>query len=155
MALDREAVWAALFSKLQSSLASNFTTISRTHVRPPALAAESQPALFLVQQRESRNPRPSGTGGKIELTGFLIVYFIAPEPLAESIGAETATGATTLNGLLSVIDDALKPDNIVVGRNTLGGTVHHCWIEGDTDMDTGIHTAQGAAIIPVKILAPA
>jgi hypothetical protein len=56
--------------------------------------------------------------------------------------------------MLQAIDVALEPDDIPRGPLTLGGLVTHCWIEGDTDMDTGIYTSQGAAIIPIRILVP-
>lgn len=153
MAFNREAVWAALFALLKSKLSGTFPTMSRTHIRPPALALEYQPGLFLVQLRESRAPRPGGFPGKVTLTGFVIIYFQTPEPLMEVIGAETQCGATQTNNLLDAVSAALAPDDIVTGKLTLAGLVEHCWIEGDLDMDPGIYGAQGAAVIPVKMLA--
>lgn len=153
--VNREAIWVALFALLQSKLAdAGYAVMSRTHVQPPQLTADLQPALFLVQGRETKAPRPAGFSGKITLSGFIILYFQAPMPLLEAIGAETVNGATQLNAMLQAIDGALLPDSIVSGKLTLGGLVEHCWLEGDTDMDTGIYSQQGAAILPIRILVP-
>lgn len=152
--VDRELIWAALFALLQAIPADLFVTTSRQHTQPPALDPEMQPACFLVQARETRTPRPAGLPVKLTLNGFIIVYFQAPAPLIDEIGQETVVGGTQLNALLLAIDTALMPDNLATGKLTLGGLVEHCWIEGDVDMDTGIYSQQGAAIVPVKMLVP-
>lgn len=152
--VDREAIWAALFALLQAQVGASYVTLSRHHVMPPTLIADLQPALFLVQSRETRGISVKGATVKLTLSGFLVVYFQAPAPLLEDIGSETVVGATALNALLKGIDDALQPDNPCTGKLTLGGLVTHCWIDGDVDMDTGIYTQQGAAIVPLRILVP-
>jgi hypothetical protein len=153
--VNREAIWVALFALLQSKLAgAGFAVISRTHVQPPQLTGDLQPALFMVQGRETKAPRPAGFPGKLTLSGLIILYFQAPMPMLENIGAETINGATQLNAMLQAIDAALLPDHITSGKLTLGGLVEHCWIEGDTDMDTGMYSQQGAAILPIRILVP-
>jgi hypothetical protein len=153
--VNREPIWAALFDLLQSKLSDSYVTMGRHHVQPPTLSPELQNALFLVgPARETRMPRPAGLPVKLLLNGFIIVYFQAPAPLLESIGTETELGATTINELLTEIDDALQPDNVMTGKLTLGGLVEHCWIEGDAEIDPGIYTQQGAAIVPLKILVP-
>ena len=152
--IDREPIWAALFALLEQSVGSSYVTMGRHHVQPPQLAPEMQPALFLVQARETRMAKPPGTPVRLTLSGFLILYFQAPAPLLEGVGVETVVGATALNALLKGIDDALEPDDVATGKLTLGGLVTHCWIEGDVDMDPGIYTQQGAAILPIRILVP-
>jgi hypothetical protein len=152
--LDREGIWTALFALLQSKLSTGYTTMSRTHVQPPALNYELQPALFLVQARETKVRKPAGLPKKTTLSGFIILYYQAPVPLLENIGAETINGATQLNAMLLAIDTALEPDNLGTGKLTLGGLVEDCYIEGDTDMDTGIYSNQAAAIVPLRILLP-
>lgn len=153
-AVDREAIWAALFALLQGSLGPLCQTMGRHHVMPPQLSAEQQPAAFLVQAKESRPPSPSGLPQKLILTGFIILYFQAPEPLLEEVGTETVLGATAANALLKAVDTALMPDNWATGKQTLGGLVTHCWIEGEVDQDTGVFGEQGAAILPIKMLVP-
>jgi hypothetical protein len=153
--VNREAIWVALFTLLQAKLAdAGYAVISRTHVQPPQLSADLQPALFVVQGRETHAPRPAGFPAKITLSGFIILYYQAPMVLLQAIGTETINGATQLNAMLQAIDAALLPDHITSGKLTLGGLVEHCWIEGDSDMDTGIYGQQAAAIIPLKILVP-
>lgn len=152
--VDREAIWVALFGLLQSKLGTTFKTMGRHHVQPPLLPPEMQPALFAVPVRETRATLKTGLPVKLTLDGFLILYFQAPMPLLEEIGNETSLGATSLNYFMKRIDDALQPDNPGKGKLTLGGLVEHCGIEGDADLDTGIYSQQGAAIIPIRILGP-
>ena len=150
---DMEPAWVALFALLRRKLSGSYEVMGRHHVRPPQLPPESQPALFLVQVRETYKPGPAyGAPAKPMLSGFIILYFQAPAPLLEEIGNEQILGVTILNDLLKGIRGALLPDDITEGKLTLGGLVDHCWLEGDADMDPGIYTQQGAAILPVKML---
>lgn len=152
--VDREGIWAALFQWLELALASQFVSIGRKHISPPDLVFSAQPALFVIQVKETHVPsKPPGAPTKLVLHGFLIVYCPAPT-VDEEIGQETVLAASTLNGLLQAIDDALQPDNPTTGKFTLGGLVTHCWIEGDTDMDPGIFGDQAAAVIDINILVP-
>jgi hypothetical protein len=150
---DHEPIWVALLALLRTIPNALFVTTSRQHVQPPALSAEQQPALFVIDARETRSQK-SGFPAKTMLSGFLVVYFQAPPPLIDDVGAETVVGGTLLNALLLAIDTAMRPDNILTGKLTLGGLVEHCWIEGELDKDTGIYTPQGAALLPLKILVP-
>ena len=152
-AVDREAIWAALFAWFQAKLGSQFVSMGRRHIAPPELVTALQPAFFLVGVKESHKPRPRGLPTQLVLHGYIILY--APAPVAnELIGQETELGATTLNTLLQVIDAALVPDDAVQAVFTIGGLVSHCWIEGDTDQDPGIFSSQAAAILPIHILVP-
>jgi hypothetical protein len=158
-AINREAIWAALFVWLQSKLASSFVSMGRKHVAPPDLTIPDQPALFQVAGKEVHYPKDitfSGFPVRLELRGWLIVYLFDKSP-DEDIGAETILAETTLNGLLMSIDAAFVPDVVPTvpggqGKFTLGGLVTHCWIEGDTDLDPGIFGPQAAAILPIHIL---
>jgi hypothetical protein len=158
-AIDREAIWAALFDWFKSQLTApaanpGFVTIGRRHVPPPDLTIPDQPALFQISGREVHIPqKPPGAPSKLLLKGFLVVYAFIDAP-QEDIGAETVLGETILNGLLYKIDQALLPDNPTTGKFTIGGLVEHCWIEGDTDLDPGIFGPQAAALLPLNILVP-
>ena len=84
----------------------------------------------------------------------MVVLYCQSYSLAEDeVGQDTALGATTLNALFKLVDQAFAPDS-PNGKFTLGGLVEHCWIEGNTDQDPGIVSQQAAAIVPVKILVP-
>lgn len=150
--VDREAIWASLFTYLQQQVGGLFVTIGRRHIPPPDLTTVLQPALFVVGVKEIHKPKPRGVPTRLELLGYLIVY--APAPVMnQSPGEETQLGATTLNGLLKALDDALQPDT-TEGTFSIGGLVSHCWIDGDTDIDPGLFGPQALAILPLHILVP-
>ena len=156
-AVNREAVWAALYAWLQSQLGGSFTSMGRKHVAPPDLTIADQPALFQVAGKEVHIPqKPPGAPPKIVLRGWLILY-VYDQSHDEDIGSEQLLAETTLNNLLMAIDTALAPDTVAAipggeGKFTLGGLVTHCWIEGDSDLDPGIFGPQAAAILPLNIL---
>jgi len=151
-AVNREAIWAALFAWFKSQLGASFVSFGRKHIAPPQLAIAAQPALFQVAGKEIHVPQKSpGLPSKLVLRGWLILYIFDGSPV-ENIGSETLLAETTLNSLLSLIDAALVPDNLGTGKFTIGGLVTHCWIEGDSDLDPGIFGPQAAAILPINIL---
>lgn len=152
-AIDREAIWAALFAWFQSALGSSFKAMGRKHVPPPDLVVADQPAFFQVATRERHIPNQKpGLPSKLLLRGYIIVYVFDDSP-NEDIGTERILAETTMNNLLKQIDAALVPDDPTTGKFTIGGMVTHCWIEGDTDLDPGIFGPQCAAILPLFILA--
>ena len=151
-AVNREAIWAALFAWLQSQLSGSFVSMGRKHVPPPDLTAAEQPALFQVAGKEIHIPQKvPGAPPKLLLRGWLILYIFDKSP-AEDIGQELLLAETTLNTLLQAIDSALVPDDLGTGKFTIGGKVTHCWLEGDSDLDPGVFGPQAAAILPINIL---
>ena len=62
------------------------------------------------------------------------------------------TPISVLNPLIDAVDAALAPSP-VTRRQTLGGLVSHCWIDGKIMKDPGDIDGDGIAVIPVKILA--
>jgi hypothetical protein len=153
-AVDREAIWAALFAWLKTKLAADYASMGRKHIAPPQLTIAEQPALFQVAGKETHIPNQyPGQPTKLILHGFLILYVLDKSP-DEVIGAEQLLAETTMNVLLKNIDAALVPDDLVKGKFTIGGLVEHCWIEGDSDLDPGIFGPQAAAILPIHILVP-
>lgn len=153
-AVDREAIWAALFAWFQSQLGSQFKVMGRKHVAPPQLTPVDQPAFFQVAGKEVHIPnKVPGAPTRLQLNGFLILYFFDESPV-EDIGTERVLTETTINAALQAIDAALVPDDLITGKFTLAGRVTHCWIDGDTDIDPGIFGPQAAAILPLHILVP-
>lgn len=66
-----------------------------------------------------------------------------------------ADPSSLLNGLLDAVQEALRaPLFPAPGRQTLGGLVHNCWINGEIFKDPGDLDNDGMAIVPVKILVP-
>lgn len=167
MSIDREAIYAALFTRLQAKLlvanGGSFRTVGRRHRMPPQdLTPDHQPALFQCEAQEDTQPRPGGTGGKKTLHALLFVYVFIPNVI-EIPGAETVLPGTQLNQLLKSIDDAIAPDSAgnagsaawaPQNTQTLGGLVHHVWVEGQTDLDPAIFGPQASAVVPIHILCP-
>ncbi|SEG56367.1 hypothetical protein SAMN05421819_3565 [Bryocella elongata] len=150
---DPEPAWEALLELLQVKCGAMFTTMSRRHTKPPVLDETLQPALFVVEARYMFRQPKIGLQ-KVTAVGFLILYFQCPDPLDQKIGQETSFGGTVLSGMLKAITSALSPDSVSSNKLTLGGLVDNCWIDGDADVDPGIETSQGAAIVPIRMVFP-
>lgn len=103
------------------------------------------------------DPRGRGTPGVRTLTRTLVIY-------AQAVGAGTPGGpidATTPGDsvfapLVESVESAFDTATDSEGAVTLGRTVSHCWIEGESwwmtpDIDPG---GQGMLTIPVKIMIP-
>jgi hypothetical protein len=146
MSTDRDGILNALFSLLKTKLGSNVTTIGRRHMMPPTLTSAMQPALFVVQGGEFREPHPRGTGGKITLQVLLVAYCYD--------NGSNVDGSTKLNILIGQIEDALAPPDGSTLVQDLGGKAYHCWIDGEADIDPGVFGQQAVAVIPVRILVP-
>lgn len=69
-------------------------------------------------------------------------------------GSDDALPAPSLNELTDVVEQALAPN--VMGYQTLGGLVSHCWIEGQIQTFEGFKGMmdQSIIIIPVRIKVP-
>ncbi|PFH29142.1 hypothetical protein [Burkholderia sp. JKS000303] len=141
--MNREPIYLALFAKL--SAISGLVTTSRRLRHWNDVQPVEQPALFQVQVRENQKPR-KGIPALVTFRCELYLYVNTGNALAD------VTPATELNQFMDAIEAALAPDALT-GFQTLGGTVSHCWIEGDIVTDEGALGPQGVAVIPVNILA--
>ena len=146
MSTARDTILNALYQLLKTKLGSNVTTIGRRHMMPPQLTSAMQPALFVIQGAELREPHPRGTGGKLTMRALLVAYCYD--------NAGNSDGSTKLNILIGQIEDALAPDTANPAVLTLCGLVYNCWIDGESDIDPGVFGQQAVAIIPVSILVP-
>jgi hypothetical protein len=146
--IDREGIYNALLAKLGA--AGRFVTISRKPIPPDQLTPEMQPALFVEEIAETAEPRPRGLPVKWMLEVDLGIYYYH-ESQPEILGEHRCSPSTDLNQLLNAVEQALAAD--ANGVQTLGGMVDHCWIEGEIIKSPAYLQAQGAAIVPVKILA--
>ncbi|MBY4799898.1 hypothetical protein K6W78_07765 [Burkholderia cepacia] len=141
--MNREPIYLALFAKLQAI--PGFVTTSRRLRHWNDVKPVEQPALFQVQVRENQRPR-KGIPALVSFRCELYLYVNTGNALAD------VTPATELNQFMDAIEAALAPDALT-NTQTLGGTVSHCWIEGDVLTDEGALGPQAIAIIPVHILA--
>ncbi len=139
--MNRETVYEALFAKVSG--AAQFVTTSRRLKHWDDVSPAEQPALFQIQKSELQQPR-KGLPAKVTLHAEFYVY-------ANSGNDPNAVPSKLLNSLMDAIEAALAPA-VVDGFQTLGGTVSHCWIEGEIVTDEGVLGAQAVAIIPISIL---
>jgi hypothetical protein len=140
-ASSREAIYSALFSKLQA--VQGFKTVSRRAKHWSQVNKAQQPAVFQLQKTESAHvTRGLPTRWNMKLD--LFVYVTQPN--------ETDSPAITLNPLIDAIETALKPD-AATGECTLGNLVSHCRIEGQIEIYEGVNEGrQTVAIIPIDIM---
>ena len=57
-----------------------------------------------------------------------------------------------VNQLLDELDEVLRPPVGPSFKQTLGGLVEHCWIEGEIHTDEGWLGLQSIAVVPVRML---
>lgn len=143
MRVDREAIYEALFAKLSGI--EGLKTKSRKLKHWNDVPSSAQPALFMAHKSEHTDPSNPTRGIPPKKTLNVDVYVYV-----NTSGNQTPS--TVLNEYLQKIDDALLPDTPPqTGLCTLGGLVHHCWIEGATETDEGVLGDQAVAIIPIRI----
>ena len=144
MTASREAIYAALFALVAGS--AGFKTTGRRLKLWSDVNASDKPALFLAQRGQTYVQGSEATPQKVTLKADLFVY--------TNVGKDPkAVPARQLNDLVDAVDAALAGD-VVTGRQTLGGLVAHCWIEGEVMIDPGDLDGDGLAVIPVRILIP-
>lgn len=146
--LNRELVWAALFTKLQGvAAAAGFKTVSR-HVKHYAdVTAAQRPAVYQFQKGESwkrvRNFPPV-----ITLKGEWLAYLNANPDNPQDIAS------TAINNLLNACEEALAPPVAPDNNQTLGlpNIVQHAWIEDGVEVYEGVLLDTSIVIIPIHIL---
>lgn len=142
--ITRETIIAALFTKLQT-IGAAINTYSRRLVLYSDVAAGAQPALFLTVRHEDVKMAPPGVPPVSTITCDVYLYGVTTDP--------NQTPETILNPLVDAVAAVLAPDNVVSGKQTLGGKVQHCWIEGRIETSEGLLGGQGVVIIPIMIKA--
>lgn len=156
MSLDREAIFSAIFTRLQAI--PGLLTVSRKWKHFDDVPPEQQPALFLNTGPE-RCSHERGMPAKWTLQPTLHLYCRNDaDPLAapgiqihailrniEAAFDRTAAEASIANGPFS--DSGADSTG-----TTLGGLVNHAWIQGEIINDEGLLQGQALAIIPLEIL---
>lgn len=158
MALNREAIFVALFARL--SAISGLAYSSRIWKGFDDTESNSeQPALFLIKGNESQVSLSRGMPLAWKLTAWCLLCARTSE------ADPTVSASTTINELLTLVEAALErtategpnaaaffmqnPD-LMLGT-TLGGLCTSCRIEGDIVTDEGALGLQGYAAIPISI----
>lgn len=138
--MTREPIYQALLAKLAAT--AQFNTVSRRFKTFANVAPPDRPALFLIQRSEN----VSTTSGlnpiwSIQCDAYIYV----------SVGGDPSVApAQILNPILDAIELALAPDQIT-NKQTLGGLVQHCRIDGSIQIDESINGDQSIALIPFEI----
>ena len=140
--MNREPIHAALFAKLAAI--PGFKTASRRFKHFGDVAQPDQPALFVIQRRESATTVP-GQPTVWLLKVDVLIYVNTGQD-------KSVAPASILNPLLDAVVAALAPDPIT-NKCTLGGLVQHAVIQGEIETDEGQLGEQGLALIPIEIKA--
>ena len=129
---SRESVMAALFERVAAL--DGFASASRRLRHWSDVAAGEQPALFMTQRSGGLVEQVRGQPARLTLRADLYVYVRTGEDVLP---------ATVLNGLLDAIAAALASDVPHDPAQTLGGLVHHCWIDGEIETDDQVGRDRG------------
>lgn len=110
--------------------------------------AISRPACFVFEGGQETYSWSESAKPKRAIDVKLFVYLNAKDP--------TIVGAALINDVMDALDDAfsLSGADLAMGRNTLGGAVHHCRIDGKTLKDPGDLDGDALLIVPVKLILP-
>lgn len=142
--MNRETVALALFGLVDPIMrAAGAVTVSRRLLHWSDVQPPDQPAVFVAQGDGAPAQSPSGEPTVWRLTFAIYLYVHELDP--------SATPATRLNLLLDALTAALAPVGYAK-KQTLGGTVEHCWISGPVETDEGTLGDQAMAIVPVEVL---
>ena len=60
--------------------------------------------------------------------------------------------SVAVNQILDELDEVLRPPVGPAFKQTLGGLVEHCWIEGEIHTDEGWLGLQSIAVVPLRML---
>lgn len=146
--VTREQVGAALFALLQTAHA--FPTSSRKLQEFDKTSVGLKPALYVIEHREMHKKGDLMTPAV--RTIMYDVYIFANTGVDPNV-----IPITELNGYLDSIDGnsggVLAP-NPLTNKQTLGGLVYDCYIEGDIVKVPGDLDGEGILLIPVKVELP-
>jgi hypothetical protein len=110
--------------------------------------AAARPCCFVFEGGKETYAWSNGAAPKRTLEVRLFIYANAKDP--------AAIGSAQLNDIMDALDAAFAPTgaDAPLGRNTLGGAVYHCRIDGAPFKDPGDLDGDGLLIVPVKLVLP-
>lgn len=160
MALDREAVFVALFERLTPLLkAAGVVTFSRRVIPASRVTPEMQPAVYLVKGNEAPK-QARDLSPQWSLSAELYVYCSAKVDM----NGTPKSASTLMNQVLTAIEASLELQTGEVETpstfephttgTTLNGKVSHCWIgPGEVMVVEGPDGEQSVMIVPLDLLA--
>lgn len=143
----RESAIAALMNLVANAYPWTLGPVRRLKLWSDVSAA-NRPACFLFEgSQESYSWSESALPKRI-IEVRMFVYLNAKDP--------GIVGATLVNNVMDAFDDAfaISGGDVVLGRNTLGGTVYNCRIDGKILKDPGDLDGDAILIVPVKLVLP-
>jgi hypothetical protein len=144
--MSREAAFSALFAAVSGAYP--WGVASRRLKLWSEVPAALRPALFQLEAGAETYQWPTPATPRRTLEAKLFLYFDARDP--------TIPGASAINAALDALDAALAPSgaDLALGRQTLGGAVHDCKINGAPVRDPGDLDGDGLAVVSVKVVLP-
>lgn len=147
----RETIYAALFAKfatLTSGTGPLFKTATRKAKTWEDVSIEDQPAVLLVQKRETVE-RGRGLPSRWVLHVDVLLYAHTAANMDPDV-----TPSQILNPLMDAVEGALSIDDYSNNTCTLGGLAHHVCIDGTVEYFEGDLGDQACAVIPITIVVP-
>lgn len=165
-----EPIMNALLAFLKAGCSSTFPTIQRRFITWENLAQQIQSGIAPFQQpclivydgigfgggKTKYEERGRGRPRVRILSRTLVIYAQLPGGGTPSGPDSTTPGGTVFAPLVESIEAAFDAAIDSEGTVTLGRTVSHCWIEGDSHWLTGDidPSGQGMLTVPVQIMIP-
>ncbi len=149
MTVSRKSIAAALLAQLTAG--GQFIKSGRRDRAPEQAASPNAPGLYLVKPREEYRYESGDRG----VPPVRDLYFLAV--IYTDVGANAAAvPADLIDDLLDAVDQALSPavaDQITNGgRQTLGGLVYDCRIEGEVECAPGDNQGKGQTTVPIRVV---
>lgn len=139
--MKRELYYAALFKRLQQMPSP--VQCERVLAHHEDVPANLQPAVFMTVTSQNEE----------QVTGFPTKYLLDAKVWIYA-HRDTAgdVPSVTVNRILDELDEVLRPPVGPSFKQTLGGLVEHCWIDGEIHTDEGWLGLQSIAVVPVRML---
>ena len=113
--------------------------------------ASLRPCAFLRKPHEGFK-KQSPTVPVVRTLEFMLYVYVNAKPVDQG----STAGADQIDDILDALESALQPSGPGVSdnRQTLGGIVFHCWIEGDVPIDAGDLDGDGVTLVPIRVMMP-
>ena len=139
--MQRELYYAALFKRLQQMPTP--VQCERVLAHHEDVPANLQPAVFMTVTSPNAE-QVTGLPTKYLLDAKVWIY-----AHRDTVGD---VPSVTVNRILDELDEVLRPPVGPSFKQTLGGLVEHCWIDGEIHTDEGWLGLQSIAVVPVRML---
>lgn len=141
---SRENISVALFNLIAAATYTPaIATFSRKYISTADLAGGQLPAVCVLVKNEHAQNKGLGTPIEWKLEVEVFIFVATGNPGTEP--------ETIVNNILDAIEKAIAPAPGPQGRQTLGGLVYDCRINGTIERDPGFIGGVGAAAVPIEI----